>query len=230
MRWLEKLGLYKIPQKISDLSSENIINQNNIFELRKKINILVVDDKEFDFLNPLRSCGFNIRYLEDLSDVRDASAYEIILCDIMGVGTTIDEELQGASIIKQIKIVYPLKRVIAYTASNYDPTFNEALGHADSVMLKGSSFDDWSNLLDTQIMKLMNPCTQWEILRYSLLEAGVSTIDAAKIEDRYVKAFQTKNAQPIKELVSADSSSNVGTILSGFLSSTLAKVVLGALT
>lgn len=148
----------------------------------------------------------------------------------MGVGTAVDSELQGASIIKQLKIVYPLKRVIAYTASNYDPTFNEALGYADSVMLKGSSFDDWSSLLDTQIKKLMNPHAQWEILRTSLLETGVSTIEVAKIEGRYVEAFQKRDSSPIKELLNDSSSSNVGTILSGFLSSTLAKVILGAIT
>lgn len=230
MRWLEKLGLYRVPKKISDLASESFITQNNILELRKKINVLVIDDKEFDFLEPLRSCGFNLRHVNDISDVLDASAYEIVLCDIMGVGTTVDSELQGASIIKQIKIVYPLKRVIAYTASNYNPAFNEALGHADSVMLKGSSFDDWSSLLDTQIKKLMDPHMQWEILRTALLSSGVSTIEVAQIEGRYVEAFQKRTSSPIKELLSDNSSSNARTILSGFLSSTLAKVVLGALS
>lgn len=228
MRWLEKLGLYRIEKNISDLASENFITQNNILEFRKKIDILVVDDKEFDFIDPLRSCGFSIRHVYDISDIRDVNPYEIILCDIMGVGTAFDPALQGASIIKQIKIAFPLKRVVAYTASSYDPTFNNLLNYADFVMVKGSSFDDWSSLLDTQIKNLMNPHAQWNILRDSLLKADISTVDVAKIEDRYVRSFEGKNPTPIKELVSQNTTSNVGVILSGFLSSTLAKVILGA--
>lgn len=228
MKFWERLNWYHIKQDISALSAKAYVNKKEILQLRRQICVLVIDDKEFDLLTPLQTCGFNIKQVNDIQDIRDLSAFEIVLCDIMGVGNAIDSKLQGASIIKQAKIAYPNKQVVAYTASKHDSDFTNALNHADSVMAKGASFDDWSSQLDAQIKQVISPQYQWASLRDSLFAANVSTIEVAKIESKYVEAFLNKDSSPLTKLVQEYAAETVGKIISDFLSSTVATIILGS--
>lgn len=217
-----------IKYTISDLSETTILQTLNISELRKKVEILIIDDEEPVALPFLRQNGFHITHKFDIDNINDVSSYSIILCDIRGVGNALGSSRQGAFVIKEIKRRYPDKQVIAYTGSSYDPSYNNDINLADHVISKGIALDDWVSIIDSQIEKVISPIFQWNRLRKSLLDCGASTIYVAKLEDRYVRAIKSKNFSSLQKLAN-ETDEKTRTIVSDFLVSVCAKVILGVL-
>ena len=180
-----------IYKKVSDLNGVSVLKGITLSELKKKFEILIIDDEEFSFLDALRKHEYNITQKRDLTDLKDAEAYQIILCDIRGVGKFLETEYDGAYLIKQLKMKYPDKTIIAYTATPYDPSFEKFLGYAIKTVPKGTyGLDDWTALLDQLLNDVIDPVKIWEKTRRQLLEAGVSTIDVAKYESKFVSAVK----------------------------------------
>lgn len=72
---------------IADLSEMTIIKQSHsMVELRKNINILIIDDNSFYAEDFLKANGYQITHKNDIDNIRDVEPYEIIMCDIAGVG------------------------------------------------------------------------------------------------------------------------------------------------
>lgn len=178
-------------KKISELNGELIMRDISLSELKKKMEILIVDDEEFSYFESLQKHEYNITQKKDLTDLRDAEAFKIILCDIRGVGNFLESEFGGAYLIKQLKEKYPAKIIIAYTANEYSAKFEQFLSYADEVVPKGSyALEDWTSLLDRLIKELADPVKIWEKTRKTLIDAGVSTVDVAKYESDYVAAIK----------------------------------------
>lgn len=219
---------YFIRYSITDLSEGTALNRPNMIELRRKIDIIIIDDEDLLVEDRLSASGFHITHKADIDSVRDVESYSIILCDIRGVGTRFDSPKEGAFLIREIKNLYPNKQLVAYTGSKFDPTYNEYLKCADAIVDKGISLDDWVSLLDDQIRKAINPQFQWQRLRQYLLDANVTTIDVAKIEDRYVQAIQKKDFSNLTSLANT-SNDAAKTAISDFISSVCVKLILGGL-
>ena len=178
-------------RKVSELNGSSILKGITLSELKRRFKILIIDDEEFPFLEALKKHEYLITHKKDLDDLSDAEAYKIILCDIRGVGKALGTDYDGAYLIKQLKVMYPDKTIIAYTANPYDPTFEEFLGYAVKTVFKGSfALDDWSTLLDQLLFEIVDPVKLWEETRKQLLNAGVSTFDVAKYESKYVQAVK----------------------------------------
>lgn len=211
-------------KSISDLNGLSLFKEETLSKLKKIIDILIIDDDEFPFLKALQKHEFSIEQRSDLSSLKDAEAYDIILCDIRGVGKFLQSTYEGANLIKQIKIKYPTKTVIAYSANDYDAAFQQYLDYADTIVPKGSyAIEDWCSLLDKLIQERANPIKQWELTRNELLQANVSTLLVAKYESDYVKAIQKGSFESIKKLYEHQSSSGAH-IMTELLSSTIAKL------
>ena len=96
-----------IMNKISDLSENAALKlPNNIVELRKYVNMLIIDDNEFAPENFLRANGYQVQHKLDIDTIKDVEAYDIILCDIAGIGKKLGYAKEGAYIIKQIHASY----------------------------------------------------------------------------------------------------------------------------
>lgn len=210
---------------IADLAESRAVNMPGTKELRRQFDILIIDD---DFIQKknLTQNGFQIIQKQDIEDVRDVEAYSIILCDIRGVGAKFEYEKEGAALIREIKKLYPNKKVIAYTGSTYDPTYNEYLERADAITEKGTSIDDWIQILDEQICKCVDPKYQWDDLRQYLIESNVSTIDIAKLEDRYVQSIMKKDFSGLSKLA-ASYGDAVNSLFVNLISSTFVKLITG---
>lgn len=217
-----------IKHRISDLLDDAGLNLPTISELRKQANILVIDDNEFPQESYLRSNGYRIIRKKDISAMTDVAEYDIILCDITGVGIELGFSRGGASIIKEIRKNYPCKLTIAYTAHTYEAAYNQFFALADFVAPKDFSTDDWIEKLDELINKSVNPINQWERMRDDLLKKGVSTLAVAKIEDKFVNAIKSKKSDKLNALVKPKEST-VGPIISDFLSSLCAKIIISKL-
>ncbi len=218
-----------IMNMISDLSENSVLKlPNGIAELRKYVKMLIIDDNDFTPEPYLKANEYQIYHKTDIDTIRDVEPYDIILCDISGVGKKLGYDKEGAFIIREIHANYPSKRIIAYTSYTFDPEYNQFLSMADFVAPKDFGIDDWINVLDEQVRKSINPVSQWAKIRDYLLENGVSTLTIAKIEDKYVAAVNSKNFDKLKTFVEGKDS-KLTSIVTDFLSSLCAKIILGSI-
>ena len=217
-----------IMNKISDLSENAALKlPNNIVELRKYVNMLIIDDNEFAPENFLRANGYQVQHKLDIDTIKDVEAYDIILCDIAGIGKKLGYAKEGAYIIKQIHASYPNKRIVAYTSYTYNPEYNQYFSMADFVATKDMGIDDWINVLDDQVCKSTNPVNQWKKIRDYLLEKDISTLTIVKIEDKFVEAVKKSNFDKLRAYA-CGKDSQLASIISDFTSSLCAKLILGA--
>ena len=218
-----------IMNKISDLSENAVLKlPNGIAELRKHVNMLIIDDNEFAPEHYLSANGYQIQHKADIDTIKDVEPYDIVLCDISGVGKKLGYDKEGAFIIREIHANYPNKRIIAYTSYTYNPEYNQFLSLADFVAPKDFGIDDWIDALDGQVKKASNPVDQWKKIRTYLLENDVSTLTIAIIEDKFVAAVSKKNFDGLKEYVEGKDS-KLKSIITDFLSSLCAKIILGSI-
>lgn len=215
--------------KINDLSENAALKlPNGIAELRKHVNMLVIDDNDFMPESFLKANGYQIHHKTDIDTIKDVEPYDIILCDIAGVGKKLGYSKEGAFIIREIHANYPNKRIIAYTSYTYDPDYNHFFSIADFVAPKDFGIDDWINALDDQVKKSIDPVNQWIKIRDYLLENDVSTLTIAKIEDKFVAAVNNKDFDKLRSYVEGKDS-QLKSIITDFLSSLCAKLILGSI-
>lgn len=203
-----KKQTYTIKDLQNNYVLKNTINNN----VRSKVKILFIDDQELPILDILKEQKFNISYKSDISDMYDLEGYHIICSDIRGIGTKLFPKFEGAYLIKEIKKRYPGKYVIAFTGSTYDLTYNDYFKLADNTIKKGTSSEDWIDILDVAIEKHLNPIEKWKKIRKSMLEEyDLDTQFVADIESEYVKAIKNKDCKSFEEFVdNLDDTSNEG--------------------
>jgi len=217
--------------EIQDIKHTQVLKEHDIKELRKKVTILIIDDNRPDVIDILKTHKFDVEYKADITSINDVAAYDIILCDIRGVGKEFKSNKEGAYLIKEIKINYPSKIVITYTASTYDPTYNEYINLADDIIMKGVESDEWVKTIDDQIQKSINPIVQWEKVREKLLDEDVRISLVCKLEDQYVKAINSRNFESLKKLCEkVDYNEDIKKILSTLLTSLLVRLIKGGIS
>lgn len=198
---------------------------------RRAVEIVVVDDEQFQPLEALRAHQFQITTLNDLSDVRMIDRFPIILCDLHGVGAQLNATQQGAHLIKEIKGNYPEKYVIAYTGTGQSPLLQAAFSVSDAYLPKDTHIEDWVSTLDRAIETLTNPITVWKKYRIRLLDAGVTPSQLASLEDAFVSSYslgQAKTKGSVENQVSVlGLTADVRAIIDGLISSVIFKLLFG---
>ncbi len=121
------------PKSIKDLNKPSL-KLNKIDRI--KVPILVIDDNEFEYLDHLKNHRFDITYFNDIQSIESVKEYEVILCDINGVGKIFDSKFEGAHVISELYKKYPFKTIIAYTGYTHDPTYNKFFRYYFSYFLR----------------------------------------------------------------------------------------------
>jgi hypothetical protein len=171
------------PKSIKDLNKASLkLNKVD----RIKVPVLVIDDNEFEYLEHLKNHRFDITYFSDIQSIESAQGYEVILCDINGVGKIFDSKYEGAHVISELYKKYPFKTIIAYTGYTHDPTYNKFFRLADYVFKKDLDGDEWVENLDNAIESAVNPQKKWLKLRDFLIKNNVSLFEIVKLENEYV--------------------------------------------
>lgn len=216
-------NLYHVPYTLNNLNPNTAIT--SIADLKNKIQILVIDDRDFSFLDSLINREFRIRQRKDIDDINDVVSFDIILCDIRGVGKFLNSQYEGANLIKEIKTQHPNKYVIAYTANDYDARFENYLNYADKVFAKGMlGPEDWASMLEEALKSQASPANLWKKTRKALLDAGVPTITVAKYESAYVQSLNNGDYESFDKL--CNTRENNGTeILKDMTTSVIAKLL-----
>lgn len=217
---------YGTPKSIKDLDKPSLkLNQID----RKKVPILVIDDNEFEYLDFLKNNRFDLTYFPDIQSIESAKEYEIILCDINGVGKKFESKYEGAHIISEIHKKYPFKTIIAYTGYTHDPTYNKFFRLADFVFKKDLDGDEWLEHLDNAIDSAVNPQKRWIKLREFLIQNNVSLFEIVKLEDEYVNhILDGKSLKKFpSEKLTKEIDQDVRAVIQSFTASIIFKILIG---
>ena len=217
-------SLHLIKGRLSELNGEVVLKGAPLPTLKAITKILVLDDDDFAFMESLRRSEFSIEHRQDIQALSDVAEYDIIMCDIRGVGKFLNSQYEGAYLVKKIKEKYPNKIVISYTANDYTPDYQQYLQYADAIIPKGTSLEDWDSLLTQKLRELADPVKMWEKTRNALLEVKVPTITVAEYEAQYVKAVQNNNFESIRKLFSGQQKIGAEIMLS-LLTSVVVKLI-----
>jgi hypothetical protein len=224
------------PKSISDLESNKAVydRTRKPSDLRRSIQIAVVDDQPFAPETNLRNNQFQISVLKDVNNVDELRDYQIILCDLQGVGLQLSSDMQGAFLIEEVKRNFPEKSVIAFTGGSANSNISKrAYQAADDYLKKDASIDEWRDVLDRHIKNLSSPVNVWRQFRLRLVEAGITPYELMLLEDAYVKCIkdnpcETKSA--IQKIVDNGSNAHVKSEVMAFVGSKAFDFLIAALT
>lgn len=211
---------------INDIKISDTVRKERIHDLRKKTDVLVIDDEGFEPKEFLEGNNYRLTSKIDIDNVKDVSEYPIILCDIRGIGKKISSSFEGAFLIKEIKENYPEKIVIAYTASQYDPSYNVYLQRANIILPKSMPIEEWLDVLDKYIFQTADPVYQWKVLRDRLISLDIPLLDIAKLESAFVKSF-LKGEFTSFEKLGQSMDSEVTKIITDFVANIVVKLIKG---
>ena len=123
----------------------------------------------------------------DFDDINDIIPYDIVFCDINGIGLKIDKEKQGVSVAQMIKDNFPQKIVIIFSAADQPLSMTEGYHFVDDVITKNMSAKEMASNIDRYIEMLENPILKWASIKKMLEQKDIQTKDIAILENYYVK-------------------------------------------
>lgn len=176
---------------VNEWSQKNPMTRNPHREL---VHMCVIDDEGFskDELNALKY--ENVRVFEKFTDLNDYASYNVILCDIKGVGQNIDPQLDGIAVARDIKKYYPQKIVLQYSGqsvNDYDEKFYENM-EIDGFVEKSQSSKQLVDELDKYCSVFWDPVAAWKYIEKNLRKMNIENINIAFFEDLYVRSLEKK--------------------------------------
>jgi len=130
-----------------------------IEEIKSRVKVLFVDDKEFPIVNYLKSIGYTgVDYLSDIGDIDDPKVRfaHIIFLDINGVGIKLGFKNQGMGLCGAIKDKYDKsKRVILYSAETEGSIFDQDAKKADDTIQKDSDYVQFTSMITDYAKELL---------------------------------------------------------------------------
>ena len=169
------------------------------FDTSKRLNykILCIDDQGFSKEDNLRRNNFNITTVIDIDNIEFVSEYDIVICDIQGVGKKLGSDYEGAHLIAEVKKRFPLKKVIAYSGQTFNTDYNSYFQLADLTLNKDTDLEDWIDFLDDLIKSLVDPYEIWISIRKYLIEKNIPTHIVSTIESDYINATMKKDINKV---------------------------------
>ncbi|HGU7982984.1 TPA: hypothetical protein ACNBIN_002770 [Escherichia coli] len=195
---------------------------------RNLVPIVCIDDQGMQYDQILINHGFNLKVLSDITDIRAVSDYPIVICDIKGIGKSFGSKFEGGHIIEEIHKNHPEKILISFSGNQFDARYNKFFKLCDYVLTKDIDSDQWVSVLDETIKKVTTPIAQWKRMRAFLYEKNVSTRKVFELEQEFITAIITKDKNKFATNKTLENlSQDTRTVLTGFLSSLLFKMVIG---
>lgn len=168
--------------------------------LREYIKILVIDDEDFAQKEALQMAKFNVTQIKNVEDLRCAADYQIIICDIKGVGAKFGSKNEGAFVINEIKKLYPYRQYAVYSGSAFTQEMSALLKDIETIK-KDAGIEEWISYMDEFIDRTCNPVYIWKEIRRQLFLKNASTLSVLKLEDEYVRLMQN-NPSRLKDFPS----------------------------
>ena len=180
---------------LSNYKTVNEWNQKNPIAKnprRELIKMCVIDDEGFEKESLLNLKFGEIYVMDEFRNMNDFEHYNVILCDIKGVGSELDNQLEGIALAREIKKLYPDKIVIQYSGQavhDYDPNFYQNM-IIDGFVKKDLSTPRLAEEIDANCSMLWDPCDAWKYIEKNLRNLGVYNKNIAYFEHLYVKSLE----------------------------------------
>ena len=213
------------PHGISELKE---ITLDPIANYRNKVKVVLIDDENFAYAEILHNHGYLVTKKNDIDDIQSLEAYDIIFCDINGIGLKLNSKLQGAYVISEIRKKYPFKYIIAYSGRTQDLSLNHYFKMADQIIKKDADSSEWVEVLDNATQKVLSPHSQWLKMRKTFFQREVPLVDILRLEDRFVAAILKKNPEMfVSQKSIVHLSAETQQILKDFAFQVIKKLLLG---
>lgn len=214
------------PSLIDELS----VRQVNPAAIRGRYRILAIDDQGFPMREVLGTHGFTITEMEDIKAIDITLPFQIVICDVRGVGRHFGGRHEGAHLLKEIRKLYPDKYIVSSTAFKSDPSYNEYFRAADASVQKDANSEIWVHMLDKAISIMADPKARWLRMRRHLLdEVGVGLWEVLLIEQALVESLRKNERRELDSAISAlGTSSDAKTLLEAFAKSLFTDVAASA--
>lgn len=218
---------------ISDLSDfvKNSTKIGSVECRRPALKIAVIDDSPFTPQVNLQNYGYKFDLIGDIKKIDEIHEYQLILCDIKGVGAYFGGANEGAVLIAEIKNRYPEKIIIAYSASTIaDPAVRAAKERADAFISKDVDIEEWIAELDRWSVEALDPSRIWLRLRRRFVELDLDTKQILMLEDAFVRSALKRDSN-MANLRQKSSNMNLPSdaraIIQGLVSSAIFKILVG---
>lgn len=162
---------------------------------RKSVKICIIDNDGVNLTQLKQQSYEQVTWETDYTKLDDFKDYDVILCDIKGIGLKFGKKKEGLSVAEEIKKAYPYKVVLIYSGQNpkdFDPTFNINDNPFDGFVVKGESTLDLVSELDTYCEAFWNPVKGWKRIESILRKDDVSNKVIAYLEHEYVYSISHK--------------------------------------
>lgn len=148
---ITNIGSININGQKSGLDSSDFSTDISIDEIKARIKILFVDDKDdFSIINMLKKNGYKVDYLPDVEDL-DSSLVkyaDIIFLDINGVGVAMKFKNQGMGLCGALRDHYKdSKRLILYSGETEGNIFDNDAKKADATLPKDSDLYQFTSYI-----------------------------------------------------------------------------------
>lgn len=208
------------------------LDQKGKAAIRREVKIIVIDDQPFAPAVNLKNNGYLISQINTVEDFDQLRPYPIVLCDLQGVGINLDPVLQGAHLIKEIKLRFPEKVVIAYTGIAKTLVMaRTAEKYADDFIKKDETISNWIEVLDKSIDEVSDPVAVWKKFRVRLLDAGATPHQLMVLEHAFVVGLEAQSQEMPAVMENASNlvglRQDIRPILQGVASSIIYDVVFG---
>lgn len=192
--------------------------------LREYIKILVIDDEDFAQKEGLQMAKFNVTQIKSVEDLRCAADYQIIICDIKGVGSKFGSKNEGAFVINEIRKLYPHRQYAVYSGSSFTQEMSALLKDIETIK-KDAGIEEWVSYMDEFIDRTCNPVYKWKEIRRQLFLKNASTLSVLRLEDEYVRLMR-KNPSDLNDFPSRKNNPDLSEDIYDVIKSMLAGVLL----
>lgn len=141
------------PQEQSTMDTNK---ENNIYELRKKVKILFIDDDtKFQTAKMLKNSGWeNINIIKDCKNLNSSEIVntDIFFVDIQGVGIDLGFSDHGLGLAEAIKKKYPNKKVVIYSSERKWDSFHPVWNIIDDRLHKDADTYQFENVIENLLL------------------------------------------------------------------------------
>lgn len=174
------------------------LDLNELLSMRRKIRVAIIDDEEFPWKEALENRGCKVVYFPDYTKpisqvnqktkVHDLSSYDLIICDIHGIGKAVYPGKEGIGVIEEVRMKNPLHVIAAYTG-NPGVIYSKMKKQDTLDMVFSRDWDDNDFLLNfDELIKVFSfPRQRWDFIRRRLAHLGVGNNKIDEIRIAFVE-------------------------------------------
>lgn len=128
-------------------------------EVRKRAQILVVDDEFFPYIDSFQRDNYHITkwsHVENMTQLTE-NHFDLILLDLNGIAPRDAPTMQGLEVLKHIRDESPVQMVIAYSGQKWGVEAQQFLSYADDVLDKSEDYLVFKGKVDTLLRRRYSP-------------------------------------------------------------------------